>query len=135
MSMLIFFTDKFNMLDTILLTTPTSGDDRTIAIEKQSRGFLYYVSMTETTGCKLDFNKYLIEPLKHTASLVKHNPLLVGSSISSSEEVKIFMPYCSGVIVGSAVIRMLINDNNKFSNTLKLKMDLKSATYNIEVRN
>ncbi len=135
MSMLIFFTDKFNMLDTILLTTPTSGDDRTIAIEKQSRGFLYYVSMTETTGGKLDFNKYLIEPLKHTASLVKHNPLLVGSSISSSEEVKIFMPYCSGVIVGSAVIRMLINDNNKFSNTLKLKMDLKSATYNIEVRN
>jgi len=129
-----FFSEKFNLLDTILLTTPTSVDDRTIAIDKQSRGFLYYVSMTGTTGGKLDFNKYLIEPLKHTASLVKHNPLLVGFGISSAEDVKIFMPYCSGVIVGSAVIRTLMNDNNKYSNTLKLVRDLKLATYKLEAK-
>ncbi len=123
-----FFTKEFDYLDTILLTTPTTNPERISFIDKKSRGFLYYVSITGTTGGKLNFDETIIRPLKETAKAVKENPLLVGFGISTPEDIKNFIPYCSGVIVGSAVIKSLMNDDNKFSNTLLLVKNLKSAT-------
>ncbi|MBZ0200992.1 MAG: tryptophan synthase subunit alpha [Ignavibacteriaceae bacterium] len=123
-----FFTEGFENLDTILLTTPTTRLEKISMIDKKSRGFLYYVSMTGTTGGKVDFNDDIIDSLQRTVSVVKENPLLAGFGISSPDDVKNFLPYCSGVIVGSAVIKALMSDDNKFSKTLELIKNLKSAT-------
>ncbi|PKL89872.1 MAG: tryptophan synthase subunit alpha, partial [Ignavibacteriae bacterium HGW-Ignavibacteriae-2] len=38
-----------------------------------------------------------------------------------------FSPYCDGVIVGSAVVKSLSEDDNQFSNTIKLIKELSSA--------
>ncbi len=51
--------------------------------------------------------------------------MLIGFGISTSDDVKKFSNYCDGVIVGSAVIKSLMNDD--FSDTLKLVSNLKEA--------
>ena len=51
----------------------------------------------------------------------------IGFGISNPENIKQFSPYCDGVIIGSAVIKSLENDDTNFSNTISLIRELKSA--------
>jgi tryptophan synthase alpha chain len=122
-----FFCSDFNGTDIILLSTPTTPEERLKKIDEKSNGFLYYVSMTGTTGGQLNNSKEIIEKIKSASSILKKNKMLVGFGISTSEDVKTLIPYCSGVIVGSAIIKSLIND--PYSTTLKKITELKKATY------
>jgi len=109
------------------LATPTTSEEKIKKIDGLSQGFLYYVSMTGTTGKQILDKDETINQLNKTATLVKKNPLLVGFGISTSEDVKLFSPYCSGVIVGSAIIKSLMNNSNDYDNSLKLVRELKMA--------
>ena len=120
-----FFNSAFNGLEKILLTTPTTSEDRIKKIDDLSEGFVYYVSMTGTTGKQVNHSEEILDPLKKTYSLVKKNKMLIGFGISSPADVKTFKPYCSGVIVGSVVIKSLMNEN--INATLKLVTNLKEA--------
>ena len=66
-------------------------------------------------------------PLKYASKLITKNKMLVGFGISNADDVKTFSPYCSGVIVGSAVIKSLMKDDKNYSNTLSLVKELKSS--------
>jgi tryptophan synthase alpha chain len=125
-----FFNGTFNGLEKILLVTPTTPDERIKKIDELSEGFVYYVSMTGTTGKQVSHSNLIIEPLKKASSLIKKNKMLIGFGISTPDDVKTFSTFCSGVIVGSAVIKSLMNDNVKYENTIKLVKDLKSALIN-----
>lgn len=120
-----FFDGTFNGIEKILLTTPTTSEDRIKKIDGLSEGFVYYVSMTGTTGKQVKHSDEILNPLKKTYSLIKKNKMLIGFGISNPDDVKTFAPYCSGVIVGSAVIKSLMENNKK--STLKLVSDLKEA--------
>ncbi len=122
-----FFQDQKD-LDIILLTTPTSSEERIRKIDETSKGFVYCVSVTGTTGIRKDFSEETLNSLKATHSIVK-NKMLVGFGISTPENIKQISPYCDGVIVGSAVIKKLMNDNYKkdVEETLKLVKKLKEA--------
>ena len=120
-----FFDGAFNGIEKILLTTPTTSEERIKKIDELSEGFVYYVSMTGTTGKQVKHSDEILNPLKKTYSLIKKNKMLIGFGISNPEDVKTFAPYCSGVIVGSAVIKSLMNDDMR--STLKLVSDLKEA--------
>ncbi|MGE5807318.1 MAG: tryptophan synthase subunit alpha [Ignavibacteria bacterium] len=122
-----FFDNSFNGLDVILLATPTTPDNRVKKLDELSQGFLYYVSMTGTTGKQIRDTAEIQNQLKKISGLVTKNPLLIGFGISSPEDVKMFSPYCSGVIVGSAVIKSLINNNGDYQNSIALVRDLKKA--------
>ncbi len=122
-----FFNKSFKDLDVILLATPTTSDERLKKIDDLSNGFVYYVSMTGTTGNQIKHDDSILTPIKKAYSLIKKNKMLIGFGISNSEDVKMFSPYCSGVIVGSAVIKSLINDDKNYTNTLKLIKELKSG--------
>lgn len=122
-----FFQNHFNDLDTILLTTPTSSEKRIKGIDDKSSGFIYCVSVVGTTGVRKDFNKKVLENIDRTYSSVTQNKMQIGFGISSAENVKQFSPYCDGVIVGSAIIKSLEIDDEKYSNTLELVRTLKSA--------
>lgn len=120
-----FFNGDFNKLEKILLTTPTTSEDRIKKIDELSEGFVYYVSMTGTTGKQVKHSEEILAPLKKTYSLIKKNKMLIGFGISNPEDVKTFAPYCSGVIVGSAVIKSLMNEDK--NSTLNLISELKEA--------
>lgn len=122
-----FFDNSFNELEIILLATPTTSEARIKKIDEMSEGFLYYISMTGTTGKQIQHKDETINQLKKVSSFIKKNPLLIGFGISSPEDVKLVSPYCSGIIVGSAIIKLLTNDNGNYKNSIKLVKELKEA--------
>jgi tryptophan synthase alpha chain len=122
-----FFGNKFNGLDKILLTTPTSSKKRIQEIDEKSSGFVYCVSVVGTTGVRDKFDTYVFENLKRTYSTVEKNKMQIGFGISSAEDVRTFSPFCDGVIVGSAVIKSIMDDDKNFMGTLKLIEELKSG--------
>ena len=125
-----FFNSKFEGIDTILLTTPTSSEKRIKNIDQKSSGFLYCVSVTGTTGVRQEFNNSVLQNLERTYKSISKNRMQIGFGISTPENVKQFSPYCDGLIVGSAVIKSLANDNDDFSNTVALVKELKTACKN-----
>ncbi|MFO7445437.1 MAG: tryptophan synthase subunit alpha [Ignavibacteriaceae bacterium] len=120
-----FFGNSFNGIDVIMLITPTTSDERIKQIDQKSSGFIYCVSISGTTG---NFNRKASDNLsfiKNTYSLVKKNKMLVGFGVSNAEDAKQYSQHCDGVIVGSAVIKSLMNKNGSYNNTLELVKQLK----------
>lgn len=113
-------------LDIILLTTPTSSETRIKQIDSKSSGFVYCVSITGTTGVKDSFDDSTTNNLKRTYSLLHNNKMLIGFGISKPEDVKTFSPYCDGVIVGSRVMKSLLNGEER-KVTLKIVEQLSHA--------
>lgn len=122
-----FFTSDFDEFDKILLTTPTSSEERIKNIDEKSSGFLYCVSVVGTTGVRNKFDEYVLQNLDRTYKIASKNNMQIGFGISSGEDVKMFSPYCDGVIVGSAIIKSLSTDDYSFRNTIKLVEELKEA--------
>ncbi|MCX6149450.1 MAG: tryptophan synthase subunit alpha [Ignavibacteriales bacterium] len=122
-----FFENNRSDLDIILLTTPTSSDERIEMIDEKSSGFVYCVSVSGTTGIRKNFSEETLNSLKRTYSLVSKNKMLIGFGISTPENIKEITPYCDGVIVGSAIIKQLMNDNKSYDKTLTLIKELKQS--------
>jgi tryptophan synthase alpha chain len=94
--------------DLIQLVTPTTPQERALRIAEQSSGFLYFVSVTGITGERSELPPGLTERvswLKERSSL----PICIGFGISSPEHVKLLAPVSDGVIVGSAIVRLMEN--------------------------
>lgn len=98
-------------LDTIFLLAPTSTLERIKRIVKASTGFIYYVSITGITGAKLSIG----DPMKDTLELIKNNtnkPVAVGFGISTPEEAAEISKIADGVIVGSAIVKLIAEDKD-----------------------
>lgn len=122
-----FYQNKFSGLDTILLTTPTSTEQRVNQIDDKSSGFVYCVSVAGTTGVRNQFDDYVLQNLKRTYKLVCKNKMQIGFGISTGIDVKRFSPFCDGVIVGSAIVKSLGNNKGNYDVTFNLVKELKSA--------
>jgi tryptophan synthase alpha chain len=122
-----FFGNFFTGLDIILLVTPTTSDERIKLIDEKSSGFVYCVSVSGTTGLHHQDKRAGIEFIKRAQSSISKNKTLVGFGISNGDDAKAFTHYCDGVIVGSAVIKSLTNDDKNYSNTIDLVISLKQA--------
>lgn len=122
-----FFSEDTGTLDTILLTTPTSSIERIKSIDSKSSGFVYCVSVIGTTGMRKQFGLEVLDNLQRTYSNVEKNKMMIGFGISDAESIKTFSPYCDGLIVGSAVIKKLFDDDFSFSQTIKLVKELSNA--------
>jgi tryptophan synthase alpha chain len=102
-------------LDTVFLAAPTSTDARLKKIVGVSRGFIYAVSRTGVTGAKLKSDvggdaEQLVKRIKKVSKL----PVAVGFGISSSEDFQAVGRYSEAVVIGSAVVR-IIEENNASS--------------------
>ncbi len=122
-----FFDERFASLDKVILTTPTSSEERIKAIDKKSNGFVYCVSIVGTTGMRDYFDECVLTNLERTYKTIEKNKMLIGFGIKSGEDIKRFAPYCDGVIVGSAVVKSIGSDNEKFSATSDLVKSLSEA--------
>ncbi len=120
-----FFDSSFNPLDKILLITPTTPKERIKKIDKMSNGFVYCVSVSGTTGSSNNKADGTIKFLNEAYSLVTNNKMLIGFGVSSRDDIKTYSPYCDGVIVGSAVIKSLMDDISGFRKTRNFINDLK----------
>jgi tryptophan synthase alpha chain len=93
-------------LDTIFLLAPTSTPDRIQMVGEASKGFIYYVSLTGTTGTKETLAKNLEEKVSAIKNEVKL-PVLVGFGISGPEQAKEAGQCSDGVIIGSAIVKLI----------------------------
>ncbi len=93
-------------LDLIHLVAPTSPPDRMRFITRRSRGFIYFVSLTGVTGPRESLPEDLVERLRQLRG-VTTKPICVGFGISTPEQVAAVAPYADGVIVGSAIVRLV----------------------------
>lgn len=98
------FAEKYN-IHNINLVSPASHD-RIKTIAADSEGFLYCVSANGVTGVRSEFNT----DFDSFFSLIRGNakcPCCVGFGISGPEKAREMAAYCDGVIVGSAIVRIM----------------------------
>ena len=107
-------------LETIFFITPTTSLSRAKKIAKQSKGFIYYISVTGITGPKnLQFSS-LARNIKNIRKM-SNVPVCVGFGIHTKEQITKINKFSDGAIVGSAIVKFIdkyYRDKN-FLNKLK----------------
>lgn len=98
-----------NGLKTIFLAAPTTTEERLSTICEHSTGFLYYITLRGVTGARADLPSDLRENIERIRS-VTSLPLAVGFGISEPEHARQVAGIADGVVVGSALVR-LIDEN------------------------
>lgn len=118
-------TFKKYAVDIIALATPASKE-RLGQIVKDASGFVYCVTSSGVTGTrssfKTDFSVFTEEVARCTDT-----PRVLGFGISTPEQVRELKKYAEGIIVGSAIVRLMgqsvkedmIKDISKFIKELK----------------
>ena len=106
-----FFCEKAKSVNIspILLVAPNTSNERINLISKLSQDLIYAVSILGITGgdmsAKENLKKYLLR--------VKDNsecPIIVGFGINSSDDVEWFNNYSDGAVVGSAILKKVLDD-------------------------
>lgn len=91
---------------TIFLAAPTSSAERIDHIAAASSGFVYYVSRTGVTGERADIETSVNEMVGRIKAKTT-TPVAVGFGISTPDQAAEVGRYADGVIVGSAIVRMI----------------------------
>ena len=106
-------------LDMVFLLAPTSTPARIQQVGKVSKGFIYYISLTGTTGTKEALSaglKKKVNEIKKTVSL----PVLVGFGVSGPEQAKQAAEASDGVIIGSAIVKLIAEHSDPAERDRKL---------------
>jgi tryptophan synthase alpha chain len=93
-------------LDTVFLAAPTSTAARLRKVAEYSTGFVYLVSRAGVTGVQETVSS-AVKPLVAAMREVTELPLVVGFGISKPEQVVEAAQGADGVVVGSALVRMV----------------------------
>ncbi|MBI4354874.1 MAG: tryptophan synthase subunit alpha [Candidatus Omnitrophica bacterium] len=90
----------------ILLAAPTSSPARLTRIVRMSRGFIYFVSLTGTTGARRHLPVELEAQVRRLRRMTR-TPVCVGFGIAAPQEARRVARVADGVIVGSALVRVI----------------------------
>lgn len=93
-------------LDLIQLVAPTTTQERAQEIVAGTTGFVYCVSVAGTTGERREMPPALVDQLTWLREQTDL-PLAVGFGVSKPEHVEALRNVADGVIVGSAIVRMV----------------------------
>jgi tryptophan synthase alpha chain len=93
-------------IDTVFLAAPTSTQRRLELVAKYSTGFVYLVSRTGVTGERATVSD-AVTPLVNAMRKVTSLPLAVGFGISNAEQVRTVGTVADGVVVGTAIVRVV----------------------------
>ena len=96
--------EKYDV-DLIAMVAPTSTD-RAKTIASSAKGFLYCVSSLGVTGIRTEL-KNDIGDIIQLAKSVTDTPCAIGFGISTPEQAKQMSAYADGVIVGSAIVKIV----------------------------
>ena len=118
--------DKYDV-DLISLIAPTS-DDRIKMIAKDAKGFIYLVSSMGVTGIRSKI-KTNLEDIIGEIRKVTDVPVAVGFGINTPEQSKNISKISDGVIVGSAIVKIIKKYGDKSTPYIKNYVsEMKNAT-------
>lgn len=92
-------------IDIVSLIAPTS-EDRIKLIASEAQGYIYIVSSMGVTGMRSEI-KTDIESIVETVRKYSDKPCAVGFGINSPEQAEKFSGIADGVIVGSAIVKII----------------------------
>jgi tryptophan synthase alpha chain len=95
-------------IDLIYLAAPNTPPERLRQIEQLSNSFIYAVSLTGVTGTRDKLPDQTKDFLIRLRQISKKN-ILVGFGVSNSATAQNLVHYCDGVIIGSAIIKLIQN--------------------------
>ena len=90
-------------VDPILLAAPTTRPARLAMLAKETRGFLYFVSLTGVTGVRRTLSETLEREVRAVRE-VSDVPVCVGFGVSTPEHARDIARFADGVAVGSALV-------------------------------
>jgi tryptophan synthase alpha chain len=93
-------------VDLIFLLSPTSTQERIDRVCAQGRGFVYFIARTGVTGARDSLPKELKAQVEEVRASCRI-PVAVGFGISSHEQVLQVAEFADGVVVGSALVRII----------------------------
>jgi len=105
-------------IGSIFLVSPTTTRERLQKSIQMTTGFLYYVSRTGTTGTQATLSQTLRNEIANLRAETEL-PIAVGFGISTPEQAKEVASFADGVIVGSALVKLL-EENDKVAAKNKL---------------
>ncbi len=95
-------------IENIMLVAPVTPDDRLARIVEQSRGWVYAVGLMGVTGERTTLAASA-GVLGKRVKAMTDKPVLIGVGISTPEQAVEAAASCDGVIVGSALVRILLD--------------------------
>jgi len=93
-------------IDPVLLAAPTTTPERMERLARETRGFLYYVSLTGVTGARSELAQG-IETGVRAAQAASGVPVCVGFGISTPAQASQVCRYADGAVVGSAIVERI----------------------------
>ncbi|MDR3256260.1 MAG: tryptophan synthase subunit alpha [Endomicrobium sp.] len=98
------FSDRYG-ITIITLIAPTSKE-RINILAKQAKGFIYLVSSLGVTGVRSKITTN-IDTIVLEIKKITETPIAVGFGIATAEQAKEITKYADGVIIGSAVVKII----------------------------
>ncbi|HTY73278.1 MAG TPA: tryptophan synthase subunit alpha [Actinomycetes bacterium] len=95
-------------LDPVFLVAPSSTEARVQRVAEASRGFVYAASTMGVTGAR-EQTSSLAPGLVARVRAVSDLPVCVGLGVASGDQAAEVAGYADGVIVGSALVRCLLD--------------------------
>ncbi|MDE6128944.1 MAG: tryptophan synthase subunit alpha, partial [Lachnospiraceae bacterium] len=92
-------------VDVVSLIAPTSKE-RIRTIAKEAKGFIYVVSSMGVTGVRSKITTDIAGMVKEIRA-VTDTPCAIGFGISTPEQAAEMAGYADGVIVGSAIVKLI----------------------------
>ena len=91
----------------IRFIAPTTTLSRARSIARSARGFIYFVSLTGVTGARSSMPDGLRLQLSSVKKIAGPIPVCAGFGVSTPAQARFVSSMCDGVIVGSAIIKMI----------------------------
>ncbi len=101
-------------VDIISLIAPTSHD-RIQRIAKEAEGYIYVVSSMGVTGMRSEITTDISSIVKSIRS-VTDTPVAIGFGINTPEQAAKYSAMADGVIVGSAIVKLIAEHGEKAGN-------------------
>jgi tryptophan synthase alpha chain len=97
-------------LDLVQMVSPNISDERLARVCGQSRGFIYAVAVEGATGAR----EGIVDVADYIARIRNHSslPVALGFGISNPEQAREYAASADGVIIGSALIKIVAEDSN-----------------------
>ncbi|WP_193614416.1 tryptophan synthase subunit alpha [Nocardioides lijunqiniae] len=99
-------------LDKVFLVAPSSTDERVAMTTAACRGFVYATAVMGVTGARTTTSD-LAGPLVARTRATTDLPVGVGLGVSNGDQAAEVASYADGVIVGSAFVRALLDQDDR----------------------
>jgi tryptophan synthase alpha chain len=96
-------------LDRIFLVAPSSTDARIASTAAASRGFVYATAVMGVTGARTSVGDAAATLVSRVRTLAPDIPVCVGLGVSSGTQAAQVAAFADGVIVGSALVKCLLD--------------------------